>query len=113
MTVRKPMNLLFRARGSDWSFRFTVSITRRSDAEVLSPRAHEVVGDDPETDPSTDAVGPAVATAPETMSTFEHTDSAVRETRKRGGGPSRFRLACGTRSGRLIVVCAVVADSAL
>ena len=37
---------------------------------------HKVVSDDPETNPSTDAIGAAVATASEPMSTFEHTDSA-------------------------------------
>jgi hypothetical protein len=38
--------------------------------------AHEVVRDDPKTNPSTDASGSTVATPSEPMATFEHTDSS-------------------------------------
>src|SRR4029453_17206801 len=75
MTLRTPVDLLFRARGSGRSFHFTLQ-----SRGVLLPQygrgAHEVIGDHPETYPSTDAVGPAVATTPETMSTFDHANAA-------------------------------------
>src|SRR6266550_200614 len=61
--------------GAALSFRFTIARL------CCRPRIHkgcgvdQIVGDDPEPDPSSHAVGTMVATAPESMSAFNHADA--------------------------------------
>ena len=74
MTLRKPIGPLFRASGPDRSFHSRRRLRSGGPHPQHGGRAHEVVGDDSESDPSTHSVSATVPTTPQTMPTFEHTD---------------------------------------
>ena len=76
MTAREAVLLPIRAAGS-LSDRFISSSSLCGGPRVQEGRgAHQIVGDDAEPDPASDAVRAMVATASQAMPTFEHTDAA-------------------------------------
>src|SRR5947199_9916250 len=75
MTARRADLSRSRGRLADQSFHFLVSLCR---GPRISERrdVHQIVSDAPGADPAMHAVDAMVATAAQSMATFEHTDAA-------------------------------------
>src|SRR5687768_13947501 len=75
MTAQKPYWLGSGGGLAVRSHHFACSL--RGGPRIQERRAaHQVVGNDPEADPSGRAVRPVISTAPQAMSPFDHTDAA-------------------------------------